>query len=195
MIDVFLSASVPLPQRDRRYFDTADVLAIREAIKALVEVVIPVGRITSGGHPAITPLLSLFVQEAGLGPDRVTIFQSAFFPPQLLGNFVDVRVVPAVANDREASLTLMREHMVSSRNFDAAVFIGGMEGLFEEFDIFVCRHPRAIVLPIASTGAAAAIIHGNGNYSDSLARDLAFPSVFRRNLPIPGADCNRPEGG
>lgn len=39
MIDVFLSASVPLPDRNRVFFDTADVLAIREAIKALIEVV------------------------------------------------------------------------------------------------------------------------------------------------------------
>ena len=63
MIDIFLSASVPLPERDRHYFETADVLAIRESIKALVEIVIPRGRITYGGHPTITPLLAFFVRE------------------------------------------------------------------------------------------------------------------------------------
>jgi hypothetical protein len=187
MIDVFLSASVPLPQRDRRFFDTADVLAIREAVKALIEVVLPVGRITCGGHPAITPLLALFVREAGLRPDAVTIFQSSLFaermPPEI-ADFVDVRVVPAVGKDREASLTVMREEMVASRRFAAAVIIGGMEGVFDELDLFVRHHPRAVVLPLASTGAAAAIVHRDGNYDEQLASDLTFPSLFRRRLPL-----------
>ena len=79
MIDIFLSASVPLPTRNRVFFDTADVLAIREAIKALVEVVLPVGSITCGGHPAITPLLALFAREASLDRDRLAIYQSRLF--------------------------------------------------------------------------------------------------------------------
>jgi hypothetical protein len=188
MIEVFLSASVPLPRRDRRFFDTADVLSIREAIKGLVEVVLPVGRITCGGHPAITPLLALFVREAGLGSDRLTIFQSAFFTarmPQEIAGFVDVRVIPAVGRDRKASLTAMREQMVTSRPFAAAVIIGGMEGVIEEVRLFTHHHPDAPVLPLASTGAAAAIIYQEGNYDEQLARNLTYPSLFRRSLPLP----------
>lgn len=189
MIDVFLSASVPLPQRDRLFFETADILAIREAIKALVEVVLPVGRITCGGHPAITPLLALFVREARLESKGITIFQSALFtgkmPPEI-SDFVDVRIVPAVGSDRKASLTAMREAMLASRNFATAVIIGGMEGVFEELDIFLRRQPRAPVLPLASTGAAAAIIHQNGEYDEQLSRDLTYSSLFRRRLPWDG---------
>ena len=187
MINIFLSASVPLPNRDRRFFDTADVLAIREATKALVEVVLPVGRITCGGHPAITPLLALFVRDAGLCQDRVTIFQSALFEGRMpvdLADFVDVRVIPAVGTDREASLTVMREEMVTSQHFEAAVIIGGMEGVLEEMDLFVRHNPSAIVLPLASTGAAAAIIHENGCYDEELVSELTFPSLFRRKLPL-----------
>jgi len=189
MIDIFLSASVPLPNRDRRFFDTADVLAIREAVKALVEAVLPVGRITCGGHPAITPLLALFVRDAELRQDKVTIFQSALFEGRMpvdLADFVDVRVTPAVGTDRKASLTAMREEMVSSQRFTAAVVIGGMEGVFEEVDLFVRHNPYAIVLPLASTGAGAAIIHEKGSYDKELARELTFPSLFRRRLPLSG---------
>lgn len=185
MIDVFLSASVPLPNRDRRFFDTADVLMIREAIKALVEVVLPVGRITCGGHPAITPLLAHFAREAGIDNDRVTIFQSALFSgrmPSALADFVNVRIVPEVRGDRVASLTAMRSEMVGSRAFEAAVIIGGMEGIIEEYELFIERNPRAIILPIASTGAAAEIIHRSGNFDDELAKDLTFPSLFRRRI-------------
>jgi hypothetical protein len=184
MIDIFLAASVPLPSRDRRFFHTADVLSIREAIKGLVEVVLPVGRITCGGHPAITPLLSLFVREGNLQKDRITVFQSAFFPqmPPENSYFVDVRIVPAVKKDRKASLTAMRQAMVTSRPFIAAVIIGGMEGAFEEKELFSQNNPKADVLPLASTGAAAAMIHTQGRYDARLATDLTYPSLFRRTL-------------
>lgn len=185
MIDVFLSASIPLPERDRRFFETADVLLIREAIKALVEVVLPAGRLTCGGHPAITPLLSLFVRDAGLPRERVTIFQSGFFAsvmPAENVEFIDVRTVASAKEGRAASLTVMREQMIGSRPFVAAVVIGGMEGIFEEVQIFHRRHPGVPVLPLASTGAAAAEVYAEGDYDRDLAGNLTFSSLFRRQL-------------
>lgn len=185
MIEIFLSASVPLPNRDRVFFDTADVLAIREAIKALVEVVLPIGRITCGGHPAITPLLALFSREASLDRNRLAIYQSKLFegrlPPEL-ENFVNVHMVPAVKNDREASLTAMRRAMIESQNFNAAVIIGGMEGIYEEHKLFTESHPNAAVLPLATTGAAARVIYQQGQYDPLFARDRTYSSLFRRKL-------------
>lgn len=185
MIEIFLSASVPLPNRDRVFFDTADVLAIREAIKALVEVVLPIGRITCGGHPAITPLLALFAREANLDRDRLAIYQSKLFegrlPPEL-AEFVDVHMVPAVDNNRKASLTAMRSAMIGSRSFSAAVIVGGMEGIYEEHKLFVEHHPNAAVLPLSTTGAAARIVYQQGEYDPILARDRTYSSLFRRKL-------------
>ncbi|WP_039468550.1 hypothetical protein [Pectobacterium brasiliense] len=185
MIEIFLSASVPLPNRDRVFFDTADVLAIREAIKALVEVVLPIGRITCGGHPAITPLLALFSREANLKSNRIAIYQSTLFegslPPEL-AQFADVHMVPAIRSDRMASLTAMRRTMITSRSFSAAVIIGGMEGTYEEHELFVQHHPNAVVLPISTTGAAAKIIYDEGNYDPILKRDRTYSSLFRRKL-------------
>jgi len=31
---VFLSASIPLPTRDKRFYDTGDIIAIRDAVRA-----------------------------------------------------------------------------------------------------------------------------------------------------------------
>ena len=59
-----------------------------------------------------------------------------------------------------------------------------MEGVFEEVKLFVHYHPRAVVLPFASTYAAAAIIHRNGNYDAEFGRNLTFPSLFRRRLSL-----------
>jgi len=185
MIDVFLAASVPLPERDRRFFESADVLLIREAVKSVVEVVLPIGRITSGGHPAITPLLSLFVREAGLSPDRLTIFQSSLFAsnfPAEIAAFADVRIVPAVGVERNASLTLMRKRMIGSRKFAAAVIIGGMEGILEEVEIFASLHPSAPIIPIASTGAAAAIVYKRGQFDEELEKNLTYSTLLRHKL-------------
>ncbi len=185
MIDVFLSASVPLPERDRRFFDSADVLLIREAIKAVVEVILPLGRITSGGHPAITPLISLFVRENRLPPERLTIFQSALFETQFPADnadFADIRIVPAVGKDRGASLSRMRGEMIRSRQFTAAVVIGGMEGILEEVVIFKELHPLAPILPLASTGAAAAMVYKQGDFDHEFETNLTFASLLRRRL-------------
>lgn len=185
MLDVFVSASVPFAHRHPRFYETADVLAIREAVKSLIEVVLPVGRLTCGGHPAITPLLALFVREAGLESDRVTIFQSRLFameyPPELAA-FLNVRIVETINDDREDSLRVMREQMLSSRKFDAAVFLGGMEGVIDEAEMFAKLHPNAQMLPVPSTGAAAAEVFRAGKYSDDLRTELTYSTLFRRHL-------------
>lgn len=185
MIDIFLSASIPSPERNREFFETADILAIRESIKSLVEIVLPVGRIICGGHPAITPLLSLFARDAGLGNDRIIVFQSDFFNkefPEEIRQFINVNVIPAVGQNRELSLTEMRRVMVSSYKFGAAVFIGGMDGLFEEQRLFIKFNPRAKLIPLATTGAAAAIIFKEGNFPPVLAQDRTYSSLFRRQF-------------
>jgi hypothetical protein len=188
MIDVFLSASVPLPERNRRYFDTADVLAIREAIKALVEIVLPIGRITCGGHPAITPLLALFVCESGLDSNHLTIFQSRYYEdafPEANKKFQDVRFIEAVDRDEARSLLRMREAMLKSRDFHAGVFIGGMEGVVSEAELFSQFQPNAMRLPIASTGAGAAEVFAQGKYPQFLVTELTYPTLFRRHLIAP----------
>ncbi len=72
----------------------------------------------------------------------------------------------------------------SCQRFAAAVVIGGMDGVFEEVRFFVHYHPSAVVLPFASTDAAAAIIHRNGNYDAEFGCNLTFPSLFRRGLSL-----------
>jgi len=159
---VFLSASVPLPSRNREYFDTADVIAIRDAVRALTMVIIEQqGQLVFGGHPAITPMIRLQIaQSANHVGERVVMFQSRFFQrefPTDNAAFEHVELVDAVPNDRASSLRRMREAMLTGR-FDAGVFIGGMEGVEEEYGMFLRLQPAVPVFPIASTGAAAARI-------------------------------------
>ena len=185
MINIFLSASVPLPERHPRFYETADVLCIREAIKALIEVVLPVGQITYGSHPAITPLISFFAREGGFELSRVSAFLLERFQhtlPSEIFDFGKLNVVPDVSPDLNTSLTKMRIEMITSKNFDAAVIIGGMEGIFEEVKLFKHYNPKARIFPIASTGGAAAIVYTEGKYPEALADDLTYVSLFRRHL-------------
>lgn len=184
MIEIFLSASIPLPRRDSRYYASADIINIREAVKSLVDVVLPVGHITFGGHPAITPLLALSVKSAGFDRERFTLFQSEFFDgqfPEENSEFVDVRKVRR-SDDRESSLKLMRQEMIQSRPFFAGVFIGGMEGVEIEANLFREVCPQAKFLPVASTGAAASLVFREGVYHRDLMDELTYHTLFRRQL-------------
>ena len=162
MLSVFLSASNPLSHRHPKYLETADVAAIRDSIRAVVSVVVPRGQIVFGGHPATTPLIRLLVR--GMTPNvrkHVILYRSLFFKPRFppeVSEFEEVRFIDAVDGDLDASLTKMRGAMIGSHNFDAAVFLGGMEGVETEYDLFRRLHPNRPAYPVASTGAAARIL-------------------------------------
>ena len=76
--------------------------------------------------------------------------------------------------------------MLKSEKFYAGIFIGGMEGVEEEYAMFRDIHPRAIMLPVASTGAASLIIFRRGlnQFVPDMETDLAYPSLFRRLLNL-----------
>jgi hypothetical protein len=173
---IFLSASVPLPTRDRAYFDTADVIAIRDAIRALTMVVIEEqAQLVFGGHPAITPMIRLQIAQTNTPVgDRVVMFQSRYFEHEFPGDnsaFERVELTDAVNSDREASLELMRRAMLSTP-FDAGLFIGGMDGVELEYAMFERLQEGIPAFPIASTGAAAARL-----YNANLRLQRAYPEL------------------
>jgi hypothetical protein len=134
---IFLSASVPLPSRNPMYFDTADVIAIRDAVRALTMVVVERQvQLVFGGHPAITPMIRLQIAQTGTPVgERVVMYQSRYFErdfPQDNAAFEHVELVDAVQNDRTASLLRMRQEMLA-KPFIVGLFIGGMEGVEEEY--------------------------------------------------------------
>lgn len=161
---VFLSASLPDPRRDPKYFATGNTVAIRDAVVALTTVVLPRTRLVFGGHPAITPMVKWVAEQLGHF-DRLRMFQSKFFREHYLADvevfkYEEVEAVWAEsrAEMRAKSLTKMRTEMLLSESFSAAVFVGGMEGVEEEYDLAKeLRELRDVPrFPVATTGAAAA---------------------------------------
>lgn len=188
--NIFLSASIPLPERDPKYIDSVDIIAIRDAVTALVDVVIPEYRLIWGGHPSITPLVYQVVhkrEEEGekLIQKHVRLYQSRFFEkhfPDDNNKFENVTLVESTG-EREGSLLAMRKIMLNAGKFDAGVFLGGMEGVKEEFKIFREFHPNAKLLPVASTGAASKFIYDEMEIEDErLLNDYSYLSLFKDYL-------------
>lgn len=184
--NIFLSASIPLPERDKKYYETADVIAIRDAVIALCTTILPNYKLIWGGHPSITPLVNYVLQKLNIGiQDHVELYQSKFFEkfyPEDNNKFENVILTP-ILEDRDASLKLMREIMLGDKEFAAGIFIGGMQGVVDEYKIFKELHPNAIVIPLASTGAAAKMIHENEiNPNERFLNDYAYSSTFKEFL-------------
>jgi hypothetical protein len=183
MIRVFLSASVPLPDKDPFFFETADVIAIRDAVKAAVEAIVPEGYLVFGGHPAITPLVALLLRGMSLAARRrVVLFQSQQFEPDFVeenNEFIDFRLI-SISSDEAESLRVMRGAMLHSMKFDAAIFIGGMKGVTDEYESFRMLYPSARCYPIASTGAAARQLYQqHAVVRSDLLNELTYPTLFR----------------
>lgn len=185
---IFLSASVPDPRRNKVYHRTADIMAIRAAVSAFIKVVLGRRHLVWGGHPAITPMIWLVAQADGLDYGRsVTLYQSRFFEedfPEENRRFNNVVYTDKIANNREASLVEMRRRMFGEWQYAAAVFIGGMEGVEDEFRLLRDQQPHAKLLPVASTGGAALRLFETGHFPDQLKTDLTYVSLFRDLLDL-----------
>jgi len=187
--NIFLSASVPLPGRE--FFGTEDVIAVRDSVIALASAVLanPEYHLIWGGHPSITPLITLVLDRYKLKmSDRVTLYQSEHFkdkfPPQ--NKDVGIRVLTEDKGDIPSSVRLMREKMFGDNEYYAAVFIGGMKGILDEYKMIKDYHPAVRCFPIASTGAAARALYDEnpGEFDECLLTELSYTSLFKELLGL-----------
>lgn len=186
MSAIFLSASVPLVERGS-YHETADPFLIQCAVRELVIAAVRQHKIVWGGHPAITPMIWSICEDLGIDYSAsVVLYQSKFFQdrfPEENQRFRNVILTDAVPEDMSASLLLMREQMLSREDLVAAVFIGGMEGVEAEYDLFVRFHPQAQVLPVAAPGGAALELAKRlGHFDEAELHDVDFARLFHLRL-------------
>lgn len=158
MSAIFLSASVPVAGRGN-YDETANPFLIQTAVREFVTAALGRRLIVWGGHPAITPMVWAVCEDLGLEfAKSVVLYQSRFFQeafPEENRSFGNVVYVDPAPGDQDASLVRMRELMLSRKDLEAAVFIGGMEGILAEYDIFARFHPKAKVVTVPAAGGAA----------------------------------------
>ena len=187
--NIFLSASIPLLERHSKYLETVDITAIRDAIIALTTAALPYCKLIWGGHPSITPLIYNVMKKKNLNiQEHVVLYQSLFFEnkfPSDNNNFENI-ILTEKGDDQASSIKIMRDKMFKKNKFAAAVFIGGMEGIEDEYNMFKERHPNALLLPIASTGAATRIIYDNSfpleSKNERFLKDYGYMSLFQEFL-------------
>jgi hypothetical protein len=186
---IFLSASVPDPKRGPVFAQTADTVAITAAVSSLLYVTLGRRLLVWGGHPAITPMVLVTAEDMGIAYGSwVKLYQSKYFEdefPDDNSRFHNVIFTDA-GEDREVSLLHMRQRMFKEQQFDAAVFIGGMEGIFEEFNLFRKLQPGATPLPVLSTGGAARLLSTQvaPELRPDLAENLDYVALFHHHLNI-----------
>lgn len=194
MSAIFLSASVPIAGRGH-YHETANPFLIQCAVREFVISVIRTHQIVWGGHPSITPMIWSICEDLNVSYSQsVALYQSRFFQdrfPEENERFGNVVFTDAVTGDREASLLHMRESMLASADLVAAVFIGGMEGVEAELDIFQRLHPNALVLPVPAPGGAALDLSRRlGQQDDTELQDIDFARLFHARLRAVGVGAS-----
>jgi hypothetical protein len=187
---VFLSAGIPDPGRCAARAKTANAAVIASAVLGLIHTVLGRRPLVWGGHPTITPLIAIAAERMGVDCSKwVTLYQSRYFAgnyPADNERFLNVIHVGAVRRDVDESLHRLRQRMFANHQFSAAVFIGGMKGVVDEFDLFQRHHSHARVLPMLSTGGATAELSTRlgSSFQSDLQDDLDYVGLFHRHLGI-----------
>ncbi|QKG67063.1 hypothetical protein HP062_16580 [Pseudomonas sp. B14-6] len=185
---VFLSAGIPAPEDP--YADKCDPFLVHTAIRAFLSLALGRRHIVWGGHPSITPMVVVACQSLGIEyTEAVTLYQSRYFSsvfPSANDHFANVVLVNA-SKDEAASLKEMRETMFSDFEFSAGVFIGGKQGIIEEYRLFREYHPQATALVVKRPGGAAAKILNvstTASVDDASYNPIDFTSTFIHELDI-----------
>ena len=186
---IFLSAGVPDPKRGPEYAATAASVAIGAAVSALVHITLGRRLLVWGGQPAITPMIWVVAHDIGVDYGSwVQLYQSRHFKdefPEDNERFRNVTYTDDIEGDREKSLLAMRERMFSEHVFKAAVFIGGMGGIIQEYELFRRLQPQASVIPIISTGGATLeVAQRIGALPADLTNELDYVALLHRHLGV-----------
>lgn len=185
---IFLSAGIP-QHDDSSFGQDCEPQIIQAAISAFSTVTMGRKKIIWGGHPAITPMMWASAQDLGTQyANAVSLFQSKYFEedfPEENKHFKNVTYISAKSGNLIESMRLMREAMLQSEQFDAAVFIGGMQGILDEYSLFKKFHPHAKCVVVAATGGGARLLAKQIN--QRIQEDLGpfdFIRLFYRELNI-----------
>lgn len=184
---IFLSAGVP-DSSAKHFVAEADSAAISAAVSALIYVTMGRRRLVWGGHPAITPMIWAYAEAMEIDYGAwVKLYQSAIFDDEFPAEtklFQNVVVTPTINGDRDRSLALMRERMMEETDFAAAVFVGGMQGILDEYSLFRDHAPNAVILPIMSTGGAAEVLGREIDADVKFAEELDYIALLHEALEI-----------
>ncbi|MHA1370262.1 MAG: hypothetical protein ACTSRA_11170 [Promethearchaeota archaeon] len=165
---VFLSTSIPSKKMDLEITRGGNLGDIREILCEIIQIILlNNSAIICGGHPSITPIMLSIVRNlkgklsSNLQP-MIYIYQSRFFQDQVPLETIQIekegigRIIWTPAGETlEESLIIMRDRMLSEMRIDAAIFIGGMDGVKIEYEMFKQYYPDQPCYIIVFVGGAS----------------------------------------
>ena len=160
---IFLSASFPSGKRGEKFLPY-DASGIADAVSAFARAILSHnGRLLFGGHPTITPLVFMIARELGV-QNSLILFQSEWFRAWELPEVDEIQREQLghiewtdLAPTRDDSLRIMRNAMIhAASDCLGALFIGGMEGINDEYTLVRERSPKTLCIPVTGPGGAAA---------------------------------------
>lgn len=186
---IFISASIPDRERWKGNFDP---LGITDAVVAVARTVLQNGgKLVTAAHPTIAPLL-LYVATEQLeeNDQRIIVYQSRAFKdvlPVATKRYQDegigkikwtARIDKEPPDPKRApkSLKKMRYQMLKESKPVAAVFIGGMEGISDEYNLFHKLYPASPVYAFKQPGGEARKIVDK--LPDKLESELAESDIY-----------------
>ncbi|MEZ8273230.1 hypothetical protein AB6C54_18600 [Vibrio splendidus] len=187
MKEIFLSASIPVEGRGD-YFKTSEPYLIQLAVKELAEFAFANGfKLVWGGHPAITPMIESICLDMNCNyKEHVLVYQSKFFEgmfPSSNKSFESIKYTKKHSSI-EKSLFVMRREMISRENIVAAVFIGGMEGIFQEYKLFSKYQRDKVVIALGITGGATQVLSNKLKPDSDIGNSANFSRIYREKLKI-----------
>lgn len=194
---VFLSASIPDPSRWNGPFDA---FAITDAVVALARALFTAhGGLVTAAHPTIAPLILYVARELPEFRERdpsVLVYQSRLFEDVLpaeteelaAGGLAELRWTAAAPNEEpqpgrwDRSLELLRAQMLDETDPVAAIFVGGMDGILQEFEFFRRRYAERPTYALTRPGGAASGLVNNSPETLAAALDSSsnYASLMRR---------------
>jgi SLOG cluster3 family len=193
---LFLSASIPHPERWDGEFDA---LAITDAVVAISRTFLSAGwQLVTAAHPTIAPLLLYVAGELPVeGQRRITTYQSRLFADVLptatkrfeANGIARFEWTQAAKGDRpepghwDESLAIMRRQMLAETVPDAAVFVGGMKGIHDEYELFGTVRPDLPRYALGAPGGAARLlVRPSSPLRELLSEGVVFPALARAIL-------------
>ena len=194
---IFLSGSIP--DRDR-WDGEFNPLEITDAVVALARACLTRGfRIVTAAHPTIAPLLLYVAAEFPIFDEpQVVIYQSLLFETVLptatrrfeaegVGELIWTESAPGeepIPGKWDESLSLMRGRMLEETDPWAAVFVGGMSGIEDEFARYASLFPTRPMYAARRPGGAASSLSSERHLQDlaDVDQHASYPTLWNRFL-------------
>ncbi|MDX1956937.1 MAG: hypothetical protein SFU98_00090 [Leptospiraceae bacterium] len=159
---IFISASFPSKEQGVEYLQDFVPMLTMDAVSAISREIFQAGgKIVNGGHPTILPFMYSIGEEFKSKRKKdfplISVYQTEYFRDKQtisskklsknkIGEFI---WIPESDNPpqeekakREDALAIMRNAMYEHKDIVAGIFIAGMKGIKDEFDLFQKSYPE-----------------------------------------------------